>query len=103
MTNNIAPDNAWAIIGAGTAPGNGTIATYFPNSTFLRGIWAGSNPGSYPSGNFYPANLGQVGFVDLANRDYHLSDTSLYLGAGLDGKDVGADIDTILSATSGVK
>src|SRR5262249_9917700 len=30
FTNNIVPDNAWAIIGADTAPGNSSIATYFP-------------------------------------------------------------------------
>ena len=41
MTNNIAPDNSWAIMGGGTAPGNGTIAAFFPNSTFLRGALGG--------------------------------------------------------------
>jgi hypothetical protein len=103
MTSNIAPDYAWAIMGGGASPGNGTIATYFPNSTILRGIWAGSNPGWYPSGNFYPVSLGAVGFVDLAGGDYHLATTSPYRGAALDGTDVGADIDKVLTATAGVK
>lgn len=102
MTNNIAPDNAWAIMGGGTAPGNGTIATFFPNSTFLRGIWAGSNAGYYPTGNYYPSNLAGVGFVDLAGGDYRLSSTSSYRNTALDGTDVGANIDAILAATAGV-
>jgi len=103
MTNNIAPDHAWAIMGGGTAPGNSTIATFFPNGIFLRGIWAGSNPSIYPTGNYYPASLGAVGFVNLAGGDYHLSPTSIYRGAALDGTDVGANVDVILAATAGVK
>ena len=65
MTNNIAADNLYGIMGGGSSPGNGTIAAFFPNSTFLRGIWAGA-PYYYPTGNFYPASMNEVGFVDLA-------------------------------------
>jgi len=103
MTNNIAPDNSWAIMGGGTAPGNGTIAAYFPNSTLLRGVWAAAPSSSYPSGNYYPSNLSAVGFVNLAGGDYHLASTSFYRNAALDGTDVGANLDAILSATAGVK
>jgi hypothetical protein len=103
MTNNIAPDNSWAIMGGGTGPGNGTIAAFFPNSTFLRGVWAGAPSSSYPTGNYYPSSLSAVGFVNLAGGDYHLSSTSLYRNAALDGADAGANIDAILSATAGVK
>jgi len=102
MTSNIVPDNAWAIMGGGTSPGNGTIATYFPNGTFLRGVFAGSNPGYYPAGNFYPSSLAGVGFVDLAAGDYHLAAASPYRNAALDGTDVGANINAILTATAGV-
>ncbi|MBS1817921.1 MAG: carbohydrate-binding protein [Acidobacteria bacterium] len=103
MTNNIAPDNAWAIMGGGASPGNGTIKTYFPGSMFLRGVWAGSNPGYYPTGNFYPANMDAVGFVDLKGGDYHLAPSSLYRNAALDGADAGANIDAVRAATAGVK
>ncbi len=102
MTNNIAADNLYGIMGGGSSPGNGTIATYFPNSTFLRGIWAGA-PYYYPTGNFYPASMQDVGFVDLANGNYRLASTSLYRNAALDGTDVGANIDVILAATAGVQ
>ena len=102
MTNNIARDNLYGIMGGGTSPGNGTIAAYFPNSTFLRGVWA-SAPYYYPTGNFYPANLSDVGFVDLAGGNYRLAASSIYRNAALDGTDVGANIDVILAATAGVQ
>ncbi len=103
MTNNIAPDYSWAIMGGGTAPGNGTIAAYFPNATFLRGAWAGSNPAWYPTGNYFPGSMSAVGFVDLAGGDYRLSTGSLYRNGALDGTDVGANIDTLLTATGGLR
>jgi hypothetical protein len=102
VTNNIAPDNNWAIMGGGTAPGNATISTYFPNSIWLDGVWATSNPQWYPTGNYYPASLSAVGFVNLTAGDYHLAPTSIYKGAASDGKDVGADIDAINTAVAGV-
>ena len=91
------------IMGGGTSPGNGTIATFFPNATFLRGVWAGGMSWIYPTGNYYPASMSEVGFVDLAGGDYHLAPSSPYRNAALDGTDVGANIDTILAATAGVK
>ena len=51
--------------------------------------------------NFYPPNLSDVGFVDLAGGNYRLADVSPYKGAGTDGKDVGADIDDVEAATCG--
>jgi hypothetical protein len=35
--------------------------------------------------------------------DFHLQRTGRYKGAGTDGKDLGADVDAIHSATDGVK
>ena len=89
-------------MGGGTGPGNGTIAAFFPNSMFLRGVWAGSPASSYPTGNYYPANLSAVGFLNLAGGDYRLLSTSPYKSAALDGTDVGANVDVILAATAGV-
>jgi len=59
----------------------------------------------WPSGNFFPANANAVQFVNYNNGnggDYHLQPSSPYKNAGTDGKDLGADIDTILSETAGV-
>jgi hypothetical protein len=98
LTNNIMPDYSWVIIGTNMAPGNSTINYYFPNSTIQDGIFAGSNPQVYPGGNFYPATMAGVGFIDLAGRNYRLSPSSIYLRAGTDGTDVGCNIDGLTSA-----
>jgi hypothetical protein len=98
FTNNIMQNNAWAIMGNNTSPGNGTIATFFPGSQFFGSVIAGASPATYPSGNFYPASLSGVGFVDLANGNYRLSPASPYLRSATDGTDVGANIDAINSA-----
>jgi len=47
-----------------------------------------------------------IGFVDFNNGnggDYRLAVNSKFKGAGVDRKDVGADIDAIEKATQGVK
>jgi hypothetical protein len=89
FTNNILPDYGWAIIGDNASPGNETIQTYFPGATILGNIIAGANPSTYPTGNFYPASLNAVGFVNLASGNYALSASSPYLHSATDGTAVG--------------
>src|SRR5262249_5980948 len=89
FTNNIIPDYSWAIMGGNTGPGNNTIQTYFPGARILGNIIAGADAGSYPSGNFYPATLNAVGFVDLAGRNYALNANSPYIRSATDGTAVG--------------
>lgn len=60
---------------------------------------------SWPAGNFFPASTSNVQFVNYKNGnggDYHLLASSPYKNAGTDGKDLGADVDAVLSATAGV-
>jgi hypothetical protein len=97
FTNNIVPNNAWAILGNGD--GNPTIATYFPNSTFLSNIITGAPASRYPTGNYYPPSMSAVGFVDLAGNNYRLSASSPYNNAGTDGTDVGVDLEALNAAT----
>lgn len=103
LTNNIIPDYSWAVMGPGTAPGNQTFRTFFPNGTYLSNVFAGSNAAVYPGGNYYPSGLNAVGFMNFAAGDLRLSTASSYKNAGIDGKDVGADIVAIGAATAGVK
>lgn len=68
---------------------------------------SGYPPTAWPNSksNAFPPNAGVVQFVNYSNGvggDYHLLATSPYKNAGTDGKDLGADIDTILSETAGV-
>jgi hypothetical protein len=98
FTNNIMPNNAWAIMGNSASQGNGTIAAFFPGSQFLGSVIAGADPATYPGGNFYPANLDAVGFINLAGGNYRLSASSPYVRSATDGTDVGANIGAINAA-----
>jgi len=95
FTNNIMQNNAWAIMGNSTSPGNATIATFFPGSRFFGNVIAGADPSTYPSGNFYPRALSDVGFVNLSGGNYRLSTSSPYVRSATDGTDVGANLDAI--------
>jgi hypothetical protein len=60
----------------------------------------------WPSGNFFPAAAAAVQFVNYNGGnggDHHLQPSSPYKGKGTDGKDLGADVDAIGSATAGVE
>ena len=91
FTNNIAPDNAWAIKGNATSAGIGTIAAYFPNAVFRRNVFTAGQPGTYPSDNFYPPTIDDIQFVDVASGNYRLGAGSPYRTAGTDGTAIGVD------------
>jgi hypothetical protein len=100
FTNNILQNNSWAIMGDNASPGNGTINMYFATNRMLQdNIIVAAPAGSYPTGNFYPADMSGVGFIDLANGNYRLAPSSSYKGAATDGTDVGADVDAVTAAT----
>jgi PKD repeat protein len=99
-TNNLTPHNNYGIIGSGYGPGRATLNAYFPGYLFAKNILAGGSASAYPAGNYFPATLDAVGFIDRLAGNYHLSTTSLYRNAGTDGKDIGADMDAIEQAQS---
>ena len=78
----------------------------FSNNAIINGISA------WPQGNFTPKNADAVGFVKTGNgpeafrlcreKSDSCKGPSKYLKAGSDGKDLGADIDAVTSATHGV-
>jgi hypothetical protein len=94
---------------------NGNMCTGSTNSLFLDSclgpytfthnvLISGSN--DWPSGNFSPANASAVGFVNYKagdGGDYHLLPSSPYKNAGTDGKDLGADVDSVEQAIAGVR
>jgi hypothetical protein len=88
-TNNIAADNAYGLMGDNASPGNGTVAMYFPSGVFADNVFAGSPASRYPTGNFYPASLAAVDFVNAAAADYRLAAASPYRAIATDGKDIG--------------
>ena len=107
IRNNIFEKGEYGIFGG--AVGEGTIAftTYTTGYTFAKNVIVGALESRYPAqscapaSTCYPATLDDVGFVDWRNDDYRLAATSPYKNAGTDGKDLGADVDAVLSATAG--
>ena len=89
FTNNIIPDNAWAVMGSGSAPGNSTLAMYFPGATFAGNVLIGSSAGLYPPGNYFPPTVNAVGFANPAGGDCRLLPTSPYANAAIGGGAIG--------------
>jgi hypothetical protein len=99
FTNNIMPLNQYGVAGD-SFYGNPMMAltTYFPGAVFTGNVLMGGNSSQYPPGNFFPASLDEVRFVNLAEGDYRLAATSRYKHAGTDRKDIGVDLDALGTA-----
>src|SRR5206468_7235545 len=80
-TNNIASEYQ-GVVGSGTGVGLPTLEFWFPGYVYARNVQPGGNPLVYPPDNFFPASLGDVGFVGLVGGDYHLATTSPYRNGG---------------------
>jgi hypothetical protein len=91
--NNISRHNTYGVFGGGRSTGTPSLEFYFPGYQFtgnviakeILGPDAPQNPEPlYPAGNFFPASLDAIGFVDWRNGNYRLQTTSPYLGKGCD-------------------
>jgi hypothetical protein len=100
MTNNVGVYAGYGIKGDGTGEGTSALDAFAPGWIFQRNLIAGANASLYPANNFYPATLDEV-FVDAANGNYRINPLSNYKNAATDGKDIGCDIDALLTAQSG--
>lgn len=96
--DNIALHGGLGIVGTGTAAGPATRTTFFPDGIFRRNVFVGGSALKYPSDNFFPQALDDVGFVDRARGDYRLGPGSPYRGAASDGLDVGVQFDRLREA-----
>lgn len=92
FTNNLSTHTAYGFFG--NAVGTGTVAlnANFSNWTFQKNALVGESAANYPTGNFFPATVGDVQFVNYTGGDYSLAATSPYKNAGSDGKDIGATL-----------
>jgi hypothetical protein len=124
FTNSIVAAGERQVTSTGGGPSNcatqqpnvaAMIDSCFQKATFSHNVIVGAR-GNWPAGNWFPGNFSDVGLVDFKNSnggDYHLCSASKrpepckaaskYRKGSTDGKDVGADMDAILSATEGVE
>jgi Putative Ig domain/Bacterial Ig-like domain (group 2) len=86
-----------------------SIANCFDTNTFqdngLIASPAAFPPSAWPSGNYFPNTISDVGFVSYNNGNggnYALTSSSPYKNKGSDGKDLGADIAGLAAALAGV-
>ena len=127
-TNNIVPAGAFLLsndAGTSSNPISGPFATYWSSFAFDRNVITGiaaacctTSQFTSPTCNYsgtsgctgtdalgWAATMSNVGFVNYnsgSGGDYHLSTSSIYHNQALDGTDVGANVDTVNSYTSGV-
>lgn len=116
FTNNIVNAGAYPVWSTGGGPSNcafhnsavTTLNACFSNYIFaanaIIALPPGPAGGSWPPHNFFPESAAKVKFVNYnggIGGDYHLQPSSPFKRKGTDGKDVGADIDEIRSATAG--
>jgi hypothetical protein len=80
--------------------------TYSVTNNVFAGVTKAFPASKWPGGNFFPATVNDVGFVNFNNGnggDYHLHVGSPYKGAASDRRDPGADIDALDAALQGVE
>jgi hypothetical protein len=101
FTNNIVSQGAYGFIGTGTANANTTLAAFYNNNwTLTHNAVIGGSAANYPAGNFFPATIVAVGFIDTSAGNFRLNASSPYKSSGTDGRDLGADMDSIEKAST---
>lgn len=101
IRDNLVSNGDFGFFGNASSAGTVGLNAHFTNYSFLKNAVIGGIGSIYPAGNFFPASVADIGFVDYAGGNYRLGPTSAYLGAGSDGKDLGANIGAIEAAISG--
>ena len=90
--------------GSGAGEGNPCLAAYYEEGwTFEKNVIIGGHSNRYPQGNWFPPDRASVGFIKHDEGNYRLATDSPFKMAGTDGKDIGADLDAIEAATTGVR
>lgn len=92
FTNNLATPTSYGFYGSGVGIGTAALNADFSNWTFQKNALTGQAAASYPTGNFFPATIADVKFVNYASADYSLATSSPYKSAGTDGQDIGAEL-----------
>jgi len=100
--DNVTSRGDYGVFGSAAGEGTGALETFVPGYTFDSNVLIGFTEASYPAGNFFPASVDDVGFVDYPGGEYGLTQASDYAGAATDGGDIGADVAAVEALTAGV-
>jgi hypothetical protein len=97
--DNVIRHNDYGVIGASRGIGTNTLEAFFPDAVFASNTIAGGDSNRYPKGNTF-ISQGEFDrmFVDVAIGDYRLKPASRARAAASDGKDMGADVASIVQA-----
>lgn len=98
FSNNIVLHNDYGFIGSGSGVGNPSLERYFPNASLLGNVIAGGPADAYPKNNYFPESLNQAGFMNQAEGDFRLKESSPYKHAATDGTDIGVNFKTLCAA-----
>ena len=91
FTNNLSTHTAYGFFGSGVGEGTAALNANFSGWTFSRNVLIGRAAGAYPAGNFFPADVTTVRFVNYAGGNYALGANSPHEHAATDGTAVGAN------------
>lgn len=114
FTNNIVNAGTYPVWSTGGGPANCafrnspqlTFDNCISGYTFASNAIIDSPAASWPAKNFFPRSAEAVKFVNYnggKGGDYRLQSASPYKGKGMDGRDLGADVDAVDASVSGVK
>jgi hypothetical protein len=90
FANNLATYTAYGFFGSGVGEGKPALDAYYTNWTFAKNVLVGRRASLYPAGNFFPAKVAAVDFVNYAGGNYALAAGSPYVNAGTGGTTIGA-------------
>ena len=103
VTNNLMNLAEYGVSGWGI--GKPTLDYMTRNYSFTKNVLLNNQWNAvYPEGNYFPITWNEVMFTNFNNGiggDYTLTASSPYKHAGMDGKDLGADIPAVMYATRG--
>ncbi|MBV8292388.1 MAG: right-handed parallel beta-helix repeat-containing protein [Mycobacterium sp.] len=90
FTNNLATTTSYGFFGSGVGEGTRALNGFFTTWAFSKNVIVARPAGVYPGGNFFPASVAAIGFVNYAGGNYALVATSPYKDAGTDGANIGS-------------
>ena len=90
--NNIVLAGPTSVTGSNTAEGLPALAQYFPGAIVRRNVIIGGDRNRFPTDNFFPARIDDVGSTPSRPGDGFAKLRVQYAGVATDGRDPGAQL-----------